>query len=72
MRTPPEFVFLFFVVFFLVKDAEPLRVELLISIYRVKVTESMDVLPPAGVFHSPALNHGLCNGPAGEVIPLLL
>ena len=36
------------------------------------MTESMDVLPPAGVFHSPALNHGLCNGPAGEVIPLLL
>lgn len=62
----------FFVFFFLVKDAEPLRVELLSSIYRVKVTESMGVLAPARVFHSPAVNRGLCNGPVGEVIPLLL
>ncbi|KAM9706145.1 uncharacterized protein ACBT57_021425 isoform 1-T1 [Dama dama] len=49
-----------------IQDAEPPRVELLISIYRVNVTERMGVPPPAGVFHSPAVNHGLCNGPAGE------
>ncbi|CAI9179278.1 unnamed protein product [Rangifer tarandus platyrhynchus] len=40
MRTPSKFV-----CFFLVQDAEPPRVELLISIYRVNVTESMSVPP---------------------------
>lgn len=68
MTTPTKFCGFFFSV----KDAEPLRVELLISIYWVKVTESMGVLAPPGVFHSPAVNRGLCNGPVGEVIPLLL